>query len=38
LEVWDDMIHVWHVFATLLPEGRQAIDGIGAFIRKRVAR
>jgi monoterpene epsilon-lactone hydrolase len=38
LEVWDDMIHVWHVFATLLPEARQAIDGISAFIRGRVAR
>jgi monoterpene epsilon-lactone hydrolase len=38
LEVWDDMIHVWHVFATLLPEARQAIDSIGAFIRGRVAQ
>jgi monoterpene epsilon-lactone hydrolase len=37
-EVWDDMIHVWHVFATLLPEARQAIDGIGAFIRRQAAR
>jgi monoterpene epsilon-lactone hydrolase len=38
LEVWDDMIHVWHVFASLLPEARQAIDAIGAFIRGRLAR
>lgn len=33
LEVWDDMIHVWHAFAMLLPEGRQAIERIGAFVR-----
>ena len=33
LEVWDDMIHVWHAFAMLLPEGQQAIDRIGAFVR-----
>ncbi len=31
LEVWPDMIHVWHVFAKILPEGQQAIDKIGAF-------
>jgi acetyl esterase/lipase len=32
LEVWDDMVHVWHVFAKLLPEGQQAIDKIGKFV------
>jgi acetyl esterase/lipase len=32
LEVWDDMIHVWHVFAKVLPEGQQAIDKIGKFV------
>ncbi len=26
LEVWDDMPHVWHGFASFLPEGQQAID------------
>jgi len=34
LEPWEDMIHVWQAFASLLPEGRQAIDRIGEFIRK----
>jgi acetyl esterase/lipase len=34
LEVWDDMIHVWQFFAAMLPEGQQAIDRIGEFIRK----
>jgi epsilon-lactone hydrolase len=32
LEVWDDMIHVWHAFAKILPEGQQAIDKIGKFV------
>ena len=34
LEPWDDMIHMWHMFAAMLPEGRQAIDRIGEFIRQ----
>ena len=34
LEPWDDMIHVWHAFAAILPEGQQAIDRIGEFIRQ----
>jgi epsilon-lactone hydrolase len=36
LEVWDDMIHVWQLFAPLLPEGQQAIERIGAFIRQHM--
>lgn len=35
LEPWEDMIHMWHMFATILPEGQQAIDRIGEFIRQR---
>jgi len=33
LEPWEEMIHVWHMFAGMLPEGQQAIDRIGEFIR-----
>jgi len=33
LEVWDDMIHDWHAFALVLPEGRQALERIGAFLK-----
>lgn len=33
LEVWDEMIHVWHLFASILPEGQQAIERVGEFIR-----
>jgi len=34
LEPWDEMIHMWQLFAAMLPEGQQAIDRIGEFIRK----
>lgn len=34
-ESWDDMIHVWHLFAPLLPEGQQAIERVGAYVRER---
>jgi acetyl esterase/lipase len=37
LEVWEDMIHVWHVFAKLLPEGQQAIDRIGQYVLQHTA-
>lgn len=33
-EVWDDMFHVWHQYAPMLPEGRQAIERIGEFINQ----
>jgi len=29
------MIHVWHMFASILPEGQQAIDRIGQFVREK---
>ncbi len=34
LERWDDMIHVWQFCAAILPEGQQAIERIGEFIRQ----
>ena len=37
LEVWDEMIHIWPYFAAILPEARQAIDRMGAFIRQETA-
>lgn len=36
LEVWDDMPHVWTRFASILPEGQQAVDRIGDFMRHQV--
>ncbi len=35
LEVWDEMIHVWHFFYPVLSEGRDAIARIGEFARAR---
>lgn len=34
-EAWDDQVHVWHMFAGMLPEGREAIEHAGAFVRER---
>jgi acetyl esterase/lipase len=36
LEVWEDMPHVWQHYAPILPEGQQAIAGIGDFLRKHI--
>ena len=35
LEVWDQMPHVWHAFAGLLPESGQAIERIGGWLQSR---
>ena len=32
MDVWDDMPHVWHHYAPILPEARQAIGKIGEFV------
>jgi monoterpene epsilon-lactone hydrolase len=34
LEEFEEMPHVWHVFASFLPEGQRAIDALGAFVRE----
>ena len=36
-EVWDDMFHVWQWFGAMLPEAREAVDRLGAFITARTA-
>jgi acetyl esterase/lipase len=35
LEVWPGMPHVWHGFAPMLSEGRDAIASVGAFMAAR---
>jgi monoterpene epsilon-lactone hydrolase len=37
LQIWDEMPHVWHLAAPMLPEGQEAIDKIGEFVRQRTA-
>ncbi|HEX9048902.1 MAG TPA: hypothetical protein VF841_00040 [Anaeromyxobacter sp.] len=36
LEVWDDMVHVWHCFAPMLPEADEAIARVGEYVRARL--
>ena len=37
LKIWDEMPHVWHLFAPILPEGQQAIEEIGTFFKEQTA-
>jgi len=36
VDVFQDMIHVWHAFAAILPEGRVAIERIGKYFDDRL--
>ena len=36
LQVWPEMIHVWHLFFPMLAAGRRAIEAGGAFVRQHV--
>lgn len=36
LEVWDDMVHLWHNFS-FLPDAQRALDRIGAFVEQRTS-
>jgi epsilon-lactone hydrolase len=36
LQVWDEMIHIWPYFADIIPEGKEAIARMGAYIREKV--
>jgi epsilon-lactone hydrolase len=37
LEIWPRMPHVWHLFASIVPEARRAIARIGSFVAERTA-
>jgi len=36
LEIWPEMIHVWHFFFPALAEGRTALAGAGSYIASRL--
>ncbi len=36
LEVWPEMIHVWHFFYGILADGRRALAEAGTWIRAKV--
>lgn len=38
LDVWEHMFHFWQAFAFTLPEGQQALDRAGEFIRDHTPR
>lgn len=35
---YDDMVHVWPLFSSFIPQGKEALKDIGAFVRAAVAR
>jgi epsilon-lactone hydrolase len=37
LEIWPDMIHVWHLFYPVLAAGRRALAAAGSFIRAELS-
>jgi monoterpene epsilon-lactone hydrolase len=37
IELTDEVPHVWQIFASILPEAREALASAGAFLRKRFA-
>ena len=38
LEIWPRMPHAWHLYARILPEGRQAIARAGRFVQHCLSR
>ncbi len=36
LRIWDEMLHFWQFYATLLPEGDAAIEEAGVFLSERL--
>jgi acetyl esterase/lipase len=37
LEIWRRMPHVWHAFASVMPEARRAVARIGVFVQQRTS-
>jgi len=37
LKVWDEMIHVFQMFAPILPEGQESIEEIGKFVSESLS-
>jgi epsilon-lactone hydrolase len=36
VSAYDDMVHVWPLFSSILPEGIEAADEVGAFLQKHL--
>lgn len=37
-EEWEEMVHVWHLFADRLADGREALARVGEFVRAHIGR
>jgi acetyl esterase/lipase len=37
IEVWPEMIHVWHAFVGVVPESAEAIERVGEYLRGHLA-
>ena len=37
LEIWPRMPHVWHFYARIMPEAREALSHIGVFLRDKLS-
>jgi epsilon-lactone hydrolase len=38
VEIWKDMLHVWHIFSPILPEATRAIKRIGKYIENKIEK
>ena len=38
LDIWPEMFHVWHFYASVLDEGREALDDAAAFLESLLSR
>ena len=36
LDLWSDMFHCWQIFSNILPEGLDAIERVGGYIKKKL--
>jgi acetyl esterase/lipase len=36
LQIWPEMIHIWHIFHPMLTAGRRAIEAGGVFVRNAI--
>lgn len=36
LEIWEQMIHVWHFFSPFMPEAQKAIEKIGHYLKRQI--
>jgi monoterpene epsilon-lactone hydrolase len=36
LDVWENMWHVWHMFAAIMPEAKRAVNEVGEFVKTHI--